>query len=321
MRLGRLVLVVALAAAGILVPGRARAEELTWSVRPTPSDAAPERPHFVYDVSPGQRVEDSIRVRNFGTAPLPLAVYAGDALTTANGALDLRPAGTPATDVGLWTVLGTAEITVPPSGFVDVPFTMTVPADAEAGDHTGGIVTSVRSAGADGVVVDRRLGSRMYVRVAGGLRPSLTVSGVRAVYTVNVDPRKPGHLRVVYTVTNTGNVRLGASQEILATGRRTTPDPMPELLPKNSLTYEVLVEDVWPTVRTTAEVRLRPVPTRPGDTFTAAPAVATAATWSIPWPQLAVLLPAVLGALWLRRRWLRRRRARSAEAPTGTSAA
>ncbi|GAB7042904.1 MULTISPECIES: WxL protein peptidoglycan domain-containing protein [Catenuloplanes] len=298
---------------------------LTWSVRPTPSPERPDRPNFAWDLEPGQRIEDSIRVRNLGTEPLPLVIYASDAFTTSSGAIDLLRAGTAPTGVGAWTALGTAEITVPAEGFVDVPFVLAVPAGAEAGDHTGGIVTSYRAPGTDGegraVVVDRRLGSRMYVRVGGELHPRLDVTGVDVTYRGAPEPWTAGDATVTYTVTNRGNVRLGAEQVIMTAGpfgllgRQTVPAPMPELLPGNSLTHAIEVAGVWPLLRTTAEVRVRPVPTRQYDVF--APdtplATGTATAWSIPWPQLLTCLAAGLVAFLA----TRRRRSR----PASSSAA
>ncbi len=278
-RIGRALLAAAIPLAGVLLPGTPAAAapdtSLTWSVRPTPTEKSPQRPNFAHDLAPGQRIEDSIRVRNFGNKPLPLTIYSSDALNTSSGALDLLPAATPPSDVGKWIVLGKAAIEVPANGHVDVPFTMVVPSAAEPGDHTGGIVTSYRAPGTDdkgrAVIIDRRLGTRMYVRVAGALRPELTVSEVRTEYKGNTNPLEPGDVRVSYTVTNTGNVRIGAEQTIVVPGGLGLPgieatlDPMPELLPGNSLDYSMLVPGIWPTFRTTATVELRPTPSRQGE--------------------------------------------------------
>lgn len=335
-RLWRALLAVALAGAGGLVSAQPAAatvpvhrqapgdETLTWSVRPTPAKANPERPNFTYDLVPGQRIEDSIRVRNFGDKPLTLTVYASDALTTSSGVLDLLPAGREPTDVGKWIVLDTSAIEVPPKKFVDVPFTMVVPAGTESGDHTGGIVTSYRSPGIDdqgrAVVVDRRLGTRVYTRVGGALQPKLEISNVEISYTGTSNPLTPGDVRVTYTVTNTGNVRLGAEQLLVVPGRLGFPgreavlEQMPELLPSNSLTFSADISDVWPTFRSAVKVELRPVPTRDGDVFdpSAPQATASAATWSIPWAQLLVLLVVTTAALWVAWRVRRRRHRKTA---------
>lgn len=294
---------------------------LTWSVRPTPSETEPERPNFSYDLEPGVTIRDSIRVRNFGQDPLPLVIYASDALTTLTGALDLLPAGQPSVDVGTWITLESANIVVPGQGFVDVPFEMVVPANAESGDHTGGIVTSFVSPSPDGqpVIVDRRLGSRVQIRVAGDLEPSLEVTGLVVDYHGTPNPFSGGTLAVGYTVTNTGNVRLGADQMVDIAGllrfgsRQAILTPMPELLPGNSLQFEVELDGVWPTFRTEVTIQLAPVATRDGDDVgTGAPATATTSIWTIPWPQLALLLLVAVIPLWVV--WSRKRRREREEA-------
>ncbi|MFF5076204.1 WxL protein peptidoglycan domain-containing protein [Actinoplanes sp. NPDC000266] len=308
MRLFR-ILVVVLAVASGLVPGAAAsADTLTWSVRPTPATGKPDRPNFVYDLKPGQTISDSIRVRNYGDKPLSLSVYASDALTTSSGALDLLPAGTKPTDVGKWVVLKQQKIEVPAQKFVDVPFTMTVPDKAESGDHTGGLVTSYVSLDNHdrAVTVDRRLGTRMYVRVSGPLMPQLDVSAPKLSYAGNLNPFGPGKLHVTYTVTNTGNVRMGAEQVVATSfpGGETSLPPMPELLPGDKLTFSADVDGVWPTFRTKAEVRLKMVPTRQGDVFDVPVVAVDASAWTLPFPQLAVVLIGVLTlvfVLWRRR--------------------
>ncbi|XVV15696.1 WxL protein peptidoglycan domain-containing protein [Actinoplanes sp. CA-131856] len=310
MRLFR-ALVVVLAVVSGLVPGAAAsADTLTWSVRPAPVTGKPDRPNFVYDLRPGQKVTDSIRVRNYGGKPLSLTVYASDALTTSSGALDLLPAGTEPTDTGSWVSLGKTKIEVPAQKFVDVPFAMTVPAKAESGDHTGGIVTSYVSLdGPDrAVTVDRRLGTRMYVRVSGPLQPQLDVSGLTTSYAGNLNPFGPGRLHVTYTVTNTGNVRMGAEQVVATSfpGREITLPPMPELLPGGKLTFQADVDGVWPTFRTKAKIQLKMVPTRPGDVFGAPVVAVTTSAWTVPFPQLVVVLIGVLTLALVR--WRRRRR-------------
>ena len=303
------------------LPSQDDGSSITWSVRPSPTDADPERPNFGYDIAPGVTVTDSIRVRNYSEETLRLDLYASDAITTSTGALDLLPAGEEPTGVGAWISLDSSELAIAPLEFVDVDFTLTVPADAEPGDHTGGIVTSHRTPGVDDggdtVILDRRLGNRVHVRVDGPLRPALQISDAEVSYTGSFNPVGTGSMHVTYTVTNTGNVRLGAEQTVTTNGRlffpgRTvTPEPMGELLPGNSLTFDVDVGEVWPIGRTTATIELTPIPTRDGDVFDADTPVesASATAPTMPWALLASLAVLVgVAVLWRRQRRRRERR-------------
>lgn len=274
---------------------------LTWSVRPSPRENEGNRPNYLFDVEGGDVIEDSIRVRNFGKTPLVLTLYASDARSTETGAIDLLPAGEEPRDVGSWIELAESELRIKPEEFLDIPFTMTVPENAESGDHVGGIVTSYIVPGSDQngqpVKLDRRLGSRVQVRVAGELKPGLTITEFESSYGGTVNPAGQGDMTVTYTVTNTGNVRMSA-QQILdvdgplgLTGIKVSLNPMPELLPGNSLTMTSKVSGVWPVLRAKSELEVRPVPTRPGDNFPALQsALAAGGTWTIPWTLLLLLV-------------------------------
>ena len=47
-------------------------------------------------------MKDALTVTNHNAKPITLKVYAGDAFSTADGALDLQAADTKPTDVGAW---------------------------------------------------------------------------------------------------------------------------------------------------------------------------------------------------------------------------
>jgi hypothetical protein len=288
-------------------------DTLTWSVKPTPSEAQPDRPNFQLDLDPGASIRDSIRVRNFGPTPIALDVYASDAHTTESGALDLLPASEKPVDLGSWIAVDTPRIEVAPGGTVDVPFTLTVPENAESGDHSAGIVTSFRAPGqseGQAVTVDRRLGNRVQVRVGGALIPRLEVRDVEVKWNGSLNPAGSGSADVSWTVSNSGNVRLGAEQTIDfggllgLTGKAVAADDMAELLPGSTRTFTAHVDGLWPGVRTAAEVELQPVLVREGDTFdgTIPVASASAAMWTLPWTQVLVLfLLALVATLVVRR--------------------
>lgn len=297
-------------------------DTFTWSVRPTPTEELPERANFSYDMPQGAIISDGIRVRNFGAEVLPLAIYATDALTTPSGNLDLLPAGEDPVGVGLWITLeppnviapGQGLLLVPAQGYVDVPFTITVPEGVESGDHVGGIVTSYLSETNDPdnpIAFDHRLAIRVQVRVEGQLEPVLEVSQVEAAHQGQLNPFAPGTMLVEYTVTNTGNVRVTADQLVRTrglfgiTGQEAELQPMPELLPGDSLRFSTEVPGVWPTFRTTAEVEVTPTAAREGDVIDVEPATAGATVWSVPWSQLLlavlVLIPLLLWQLGRRR--------------------
>lgn len=300
----------------------AAAQDVTWSVAPADNKLGTGRPHFTYTLPQGTRITDAVTVANRGDRPITLRVYASDAFTTPTGGLDLLPAGRKPTDVGSWIAPRTGTLTLAPQQSGTVPFTVTVPSGATPGDHTGGIVTSLVTKDSEGVTLDRRLGSRVYLRVPGVLTPSLRVTALHAHYDGTANPVGTGSARLTYTVTNNGNVRLTAHQHVRINGLfgglsgSTALADLPELLPGDSLTRTAVVGDVWPAGPLRATVSLQPLPSADGSDHSqpqpaAQPVAASGRTtmWAWPWALLAsaaVLAAAVCGGLWLRRRTRRK---------------
>jgi hypothetical protein len=270
-----------------------------------------------YDLAPGATQRDSVTLWNYSNVPLQFQVYGTDAFNNAKGAFDLLPAAKPPTDAGAWITVTYTNVTLNPRAKVDIPFTVAVPPTARPGDHAAAILAAnqVQGAGPDGKVVniDRRTGSRMYVRVKGPIQPALTVENVRTVYHSGLSPL--GGFDVTYTVRNAGNVRLAAHRRVqakgpfgLATTTHTPPD-VPELLPGNAVTYREHFSGVPDLIRACGQIRLEPFSSA---TDIKAPTVSrTGSTWAMPWSIIALLVILFLA----RRAYLAIRRSRQAMGP------
>lgn len=288
----------------------------SWALSPggtTPGQPAPgSRPNLSYEVSPGDVINDSVSIFNYGNVQLTFGVYATDAFNNAAGNFDLLPGAQPPKDVGTWIHLPQANVTVAARTRLDLPITIDVPKGTSPGDHAGAILAAsqVQATDSSGRVVnlDRRAGSRVYIRVAGALDPRLVVDDVHAVYGGRLlDPLK-GRLELTYRVRNTGNLRLTAHQHLevkapfgLELGDKAAPD-IGELLPGNSVTLHARFDDVAATVRVTGEITVTPSGGAPAGARLVA-AVGGASTWAIPWMVVAVLV-----AAWIVRKLYRRRR-------------
>jgi len=288
-------------------PAEPKSSTVTWGVRP--ADVEPHaagRPNYAYAVEPGDSIADALVVTNYTEEPATFLVYAADAFTTADGVLDLVRQGEESVGVGAWVTTAESEITVPAGESAVVPFTLDVPRAAEPGDHAGGIVTSlITTRQEQGINVDRRLGSRIHVRVDGELAPAVSIEQLQATYDGTLNPFGAGTAGVTFSVVNTGNTRLAGDATVrvagpFGLGARAEEVTLPELLPGERTEIDLQVAEVLPLLRLGAEVKL--TSRAAGETaIPLDPVAAAVGALAVPW-SLLVLLLAAAGLVFIARR-------------------
>ncbi|MFE1379062.1 WxL protein peptidoglycan domain-containing protein [Streptomyces sp. NPDC058740] len=205
-------------------PPATAAENGEWAVYPAASRLG-SRPYFYLSADPGATVTDRVTVANKTAAPLSFLLYGADAYNTErDGGFAVRSRQEKQTGAGAWIRPARDRVTVPPHSAVTVPYTLTVPADADPGDHPGAVVALDEriARGAGGSValgVQRAVGARVYLRVGGPTVPALAVEDV----TLDQDrPLVPGtgtsSAVVSYTLHNRGNVTLNPRVALKAEG-------------------------------------------------------------------------------------------------------
>lgn len=299
-------------------PSAGEAGDLRWAVEPSTATGPTGRVAFVHDVQPGQIVDEVLGISNLAEEPQTFRVYGSDAFSTPDGSFALLRGDQASKDVGSWVGFGADTYTVPGNSRLDLPFKIRVPANATPGDHVGGAVAAVLDEGEpeDGqrVDIDRRVAARIYLRVSGPLDPEVTIERVSLDYDAPLNAISGAPARVTYRIRNSGNTRITGTVRVgvtgwLGIGASARPSSLPELLPGATIARTVVVDDVRPAVRLTAEVTVVPEdgagPTGPAPERISR----SASTWAIPWSLVAV---AALGAAaWWRRRRRRSRRTRS----------
>lgn len=287
------------------------------ATRPAGSDGRPDgRTRFSYSADPGQTVTDQVLVGNTGTARQDFTVYATDAYNSPDGTLSLLATAETPVSLGAWVRFDNGadriQFSLEPDEVRLLTFTVQFPADATPGDHVGGLVASVVEDGQQ-VSLDRRVATAMFARVAGEVQPRLTVTSFDAAYQGDWWNPFGGTVKIVYTVTNPGNVALAANVSmsvgtwfgIPATGDRG--GSIPVLLPGNTATYQFEVPGVGQWGYLDPAVTLSPfvdaqdpalqllVPSVTRDTF----------VFAVPWTLL-ILIALAVGVYFLLR-WRRRR--------------
>ncbi len=183
---------------------------------------------FIYELEPGETIEDAALITNQSDEDYNVEIYAVDAETTTDGAFAPLKKNYEHTDVGSWVTLSTDKVVIPAKSEVEVPFTVTVPeTDVDVGEHFGAIViqeikeNETQGTGT-GVEIVTRVGVRMYVTIPGEIRRGLDIEEFRyglisrLVYQKEIIPLdrfldflglKPS-VRFFMKFHNTGNVRV-----------------------------------------------------------------------------------------------------------------
>lgn len=235
---------------------------------PAGSDGEPDgRTRFSYSADPGQTIDDHYLVRNSGTTAQTFTVLSADAFNDEAGEFALTETDAATEDIGSWVVFANGanrlQFDLAPGESKLVPFTVRVPDDATPGDHAGGIAASVKTPSGQ-VTVDRRLGTRMYLRVSGDIQAGLSIAGLSASYVGDWWNPLTGSVRVHYTVENTGNIALASNISVGASTWFGIPagephgDGIPELLPGGTRTYETDLPGIASWGYLNAQVTLNP---------------------------------------------------------------
>ncbi|MFJ3903523.1 WxL protein peptidoglycan domain-containing protein [Streptomyces sp. NPDC090025] len=220
--LGLLAAVLLLGVQG--APPVSAAENGEWAVYPAASRLG-SRPYFYLSADPGTTVTDKVTVTNKTAAPLTFLLYGADAYNTErDGGFAVRTRQEKQTGAGAWIKPAQDKVTVPPRSAVTVPYTLTVPDDAEPGDHPGAVVAlderiAKGAAGDVALGVQRAVGARVYLRVGGPTVPALSVEDVTLSQDRPLVPGAGSSTAVVsYTLYNRGNVALDPRVALKAEG-------------------------------------------------------------------------------------------------------
>ncbi|ROQ17029.1 uncharacterized protein DUF916 [Rathayibacter sp. PhB93] len=299
-------------------PALAATDQITWAVSPATDGAVDKRSWVELDLDPGATADQQAAVRNLSDQTVTFRIDAADGYFTDKGRFNMLPSDQESVDAGTW-ITAPETVTVEPGGTGIVPFTVTVPDDAEPGDHAAGLAASLVSVGTDvggsSVGVESRIGFRVMTRVTGDVAPAVAVENLAGDYRLSWNPFQPGALTVTADIVNTGNVRLlldGSATAQGATAPLVAADAaQQELLPGDRRAVTLPLDDVWPLFAVGTDLTVAPTVVTPEglDPVDIAPLTESTTTAAVPLPQLAVLLglALILAALLAGRTRSRRR--------------
>lgn len=203
-----------LVAAFLLVPSAASAQPSGGVggrvANPDPNNAR-TKSIFIYTLERAESKQDQLLVINPTDEEQTVLLGSVDGVVTNTGAYTCRMEAEPVEDSGGWVQLSKTQVTIPAGGEELVDFTVTVPANADVGEHNSCL--TLRAAGEDaeevsgGVYLRTRQAIRMITTIPGDLTRDLSISqfaiklgGVEQQYTM--------------TVANGGNVSADVDMQV-----------------------------------------------------------------------------------------------------------
>lgn len=166
---------------------------------------------FVFEVKPGASAKDGVKVVNNSNETKNILLYAVDAQNSSDGAFACAQKADEQTGVGQWTKLTKTRVTLAPNSTEIVPFTLTMPANADVGEHNGCIAVQedvpATQDDSSGIVLSFRSALRVAVVVPGDISAKLGFVDIIRETTAQ-------KVRVSPIVKNDGNVSVDASIDV-----------------------------------------------------------------------------------------------------------
>jgi len=163
---------------------------------------------FLYEVDPGEIINDEAIITNTKNTPVFVKLEGIDAFLTIDGAFALVGDETENKDIGTWIKLTETDFELAPNMSKIIPFTITVPKNAEVGDHIGGLAVHETSGSPERVY--QYGGTKIGIHTRVGARIYLTVSG-KIIRDLNIKKRaffgKADKMMFRFTFENKGNIR------------------------------------------------------------------------------------------------------------------
>lgn len=171
---------------------------------------------FRYVVNAGETINDAVLVVNASDFEGGAIVKARDAETDTSGNIAFIADEIANSKSGTWIKLAEEKVVVPAQKALKIPFVLTIPKDAKAGEYAAGIVVSPTIDTSDGGVgVQVRSGTTVYITVRGDLKIDNQISEFSIVnpkqegFEKELDDRgfiKTDNMVIKFKGVNAGNI-------------------------------------------------------------------------------------------------------------------
>jgi len=172
-----------------------------------PINKGSNRDWFIYNLGPGESVEDYAVLYNESDEEVEVIVRAYDSEPSNIGAFALTGQHQEQKGIGKWVELEETEATLAPKERRVVKFTLTIPDGADVGEHSGAITIQTKVPriiqGMTGAAINTRVGARVYNTVPGDI-----VKSAEIISLLLEENQKKNKYNIILTARNNGNVSL-----------------------------------------------------------------------------------------------------------------
>lgn len=181
-----------------------------------PANPDPKNPRtnsiFIYTLSPGSNKNDAVKIINNTSEAKTVEVYASDSELASGGSFACKQKSDKQKNVGAWIQLAKSEVALAANSEEVVPFRVSVPENADVGEHNGCVVIQEKNgateATGNGVQLSFRSALRTVVTVPGDIVKDVDFSDL----LINKKDKK---YIITAKLNNNGNVSLDTDVEVV----------------------------------------------------------------------------------------------------------
>ena len=222
------------------------ADSMGFDARPSPGSPNAELGFFKIDAQPGAALQRMVVITNRTTQTKVIDLAACDGAAAVYGGVAYSDNAKKPSAVGSWIKLSSVQVDVPPNTSVQVPFEISVPADATSGTHVGGIsmwepaASKTTGAGGTGnnkattkITMVTRMVLTVLITTPGPAVPQLTISGVKA-------EARPDGMYLIVAIASDGTAPAAGNGQISLPGDGFKQDfVLGDMIPQSSSGYPI----------------------------------------------------------------------------------
>lgn len=251
-------------------------------VMPTTSDPknTQTKNWFLEKVEPGGKISQVATVSNFYKEDKEIEVRAKDNIQTRDGSWDFRNNEVEDEFLGKWVKLEKNKINVAAGKSSEVKFEINVPSNAKSGEYGGVIAAQLPTVpNAQGVAIENRVGSRIYLTVPGELKMAVKMDKFEFLSpkSLNYNQSTSDKVAMQLNLENTGNIFTKSFGKVQITSPDGVVDQVvdKDLAPRQSpFLFNFTTNKVWQVGKYKAKIELnnRPIINNKGEIADSSPA-------------------------------------------------